>query len=184
MHNIYFISDMHFHHNNIIDFANRPFFSVEEMNIKMIENWNSVVKNDDIVYHLGDFSMKSNKEEVNKILNQLNGNIILVKGNHDKVGQYRYIEADIVDNDTGNTIPLVMFHYPIQSWNKQFHGSIHVHGHEHSKDQKSGMYDDKKRIFNCCVEAIEYTPISLKKILEHFGIIGYNNYSLKIKNSF
>lgn len=184
MHNIYFISDMHFHHNNIIDFANRPFLSVEEMNMKMIENWNNVVQKDDIVYHLGDFSMKSNKEEVNKILNQLNGNITLVKGNHDKVGQYRYIEADIVDNDTGNTIPLVMFHYPIQSWNKQFHGSIHVHGHDHSKDQKSGMYDDKKRIFNCCVEAIEYTPISLKKILEHFGIIGYNNYSLKIKNSF
>ena len=45
------------------------------------------------------------------------------------------------------------------------------------------IYNDKKRIFNCCVEAIEYTPISLKKILEHFEIIGYNNYSLKIKNS-
>lgn len=182
MPNIYFISDMHFHHENIIDFANRPFFSVDEMNKKMIENWNSVVQNDDTVYHLGDFSMKSNKEEVNKILKQLNGTKILIKGNHDKVGQYRYIEADIVDNDTGNIIPLIMFHYPIQSWNKQFHGSIHIHGHDHSK--KQAIYNDSKRIFNCCVEAIKYTPISLNKILEHFGIIGYTNYSLKIKNSF
>ena len=182
MPNIYFISDMHFYHKNIIEFVDRPFSSIEDMNNKMIENWNSVVKNDDTIYHLGDFSMKGNKEDVKDLISKLNGNIVFIKGNHDKFGQYRYIEADIVDNDTGNIIPLVMFHYPIQSWNKQFYGSIHIHGHIHAKNQE--IYNDKKRIFNCCVEAIEYTPISLNKILAHFEIIGYTNYSLKIKNSF
>lgn len=82
MNNIFFTSDTHFCHKNIINFCNRPFGSVEEMNEKLIENWNKVVTNRDIIYHLGDFCF-GGSAEWHTILGRLNGRITLIKGNHD-----------------------------------------------------------------------------------------------------
>jgi len=76
---IYFTSDTHFDHENIIKYCNRPFKDVNHMNESMIENWNNTVNDTDTVMHLGDFSFKSDK-----FINRLNGNITLIKGNHDK----------------------------------------------------------------------------------------------------
>lgn len=80
----YYISDLHFDHTNVIKFDNRPFNSVEEMNSALIHNWNSVVKKSDIVYVLGDFCF-GNTERTNELFNQLNGKIILIRGNHDRI---------------------------------------------------------------------------------------------------
>lgn len=79
---IFFTSDTHFGHANIIQYCNRPFTSIEDMNEAMIQKWNAVVGPGDTVYHLGDFSMGP-KENVN-LRKRLNGKVILVKGNHDK----------------------------------------------------------------------------------------------------
>ena len=68
---VYLISDTHFGHKNIISYCNRPFSSVEEMDKTLIKNWNSVVKKEDTVYHLGDFAF-GNKEFTQKIIKQLN----------------------------------------------------------------------------------------------------------------
>ena len=76
------ISDTHWHHKNIIEYCNRPFSSVEEMDNTMIKKWNSVVGKDDIVWHLGDFAMGT-KEQITQIVEQLNGRIYLILGNHD-----------------------------------------------------------------------------------------------------
>lgn len=79
---IYFISDTHFNHSNIIEYCNRPFNDIKEMNDTLINNWNSVVKKDDIVYHLGDFAL-ADEEKLKELYSKLNGTIILIRGNHD-----------------------------------------------------------------------------------------------------
>ena len=75
---IYFISDTHFCHSNIIKYCDRPFKDVKEMNETIINNWNNIVTNEDIVYHLGDFCL-STDDEIKNIFNRLNGTIILIR---------------------------------------------------------------------------------------------------------
>jgi calcineurin-like phosphoesterase family protein len=79
-------SDLHFSHNNIIKYCNRPFQSIEHMNSILTSNWNSKVSPDDTVYVVGDFFM-GNKEDWPSHRAKLNGKIILVMGNHDTKGK-------------------------------------------------------------------------------------------------
>ena len=79
---IFFTSDTHFTHNNIIKFCNRPFKDVEEMNQTLVDNWNKVVGPTDIIYHLGDFCF-AGSAEWHSIIGQLNGRIHLILGNHE-----------------------------------------------------------------------------------------------------
>ena len=80
--NVYLTSDTHFNHGNIIKFCKRPFKDAEEMNQMLIENWNKKVPKDGIVFHLGDFAW-GGYEAWKNIREQLNGEIILIKGNHE-----------------------------------------------------------------------------------------------------
>lgn len=79
---IYFVSYTHFNHKNIIDYCNRPFNSVDEMNNVLIQNWNATVSNNDIIYHLGDFAL-GRKDTIMEITSNLNGKKYLIRGNHD-----------------------------------------------------------------------------------------------------
>ena len=81
--NIFFTSDTHFYHENIINFCNRPFENVNEMNEKLIIEWNNIVPKDGLVFHLGDFAW-GGYEKWKNVIEQLNGNIILIEGNHDR----------------------------------------------------------------------------------------------------
>lgn len=78
---LWFTSDTHFYHTNIIQYCNRPYSSVEEMNEALVTNWNEVVAPTDTVYHLGDFSLAARPVEL--FTPRLNGTKILVPGNHD-----------------------------------------------------------------------------------------------------
>jgi calcineurin-like phosphoesterase family protein len=80
---IFFTSDTHFGHHNIIKYCGRPFKDANDMNESFIRNWNSVVGVDDDVYHLGDVSFMSKQQTIN-IIKKLNGRIYLVSGNHDR----------------------------------------------------------------------------------------------------
>ena len=123
----YFISDLHINHAKIIEYDARPFADVEEMNRVLIENWNNVVNEDDIVFHLGDFSVGGAVEWTN-LLDQLHGRIFLILGNHDnhslKDRRFSILFDEIVpykeitDNTNGKNYNLVLSHYPIFSWNK------------------------------------------------------------------
>lgn len=79
---IFLTSDTHFSHKNIIRYCNRPYADVSYMNQGMIDAWNSVVNDGDIVYHLGDFSM--HEKSVKHYLDRLYGIKVLIRGNHDE----------------------------------------------------------------------------------------------------
>ena len=145
----FFTSDNHFFHRNILKFqekaGTRQGATAEEMNELMIEKWNSQVQMHDTIYCLGDFSFRKSKDTV-EILKRLKGRIHLIKGNHDmwlddttreyleSVDEYKEISI------AGNHI--LMFHYPIQEWNKMHHGSFHLFGHVHGKIQTAGRSMD------------------------------------------
>ena len=77
--NVWFTSDCHLDHENILKYCDRPFVNVKEMNELIIKNFNDVVKDTDVVYFLGDFAFKNHEEH----LSRLNGIIVFVLGNHD-----------------------------------------------------------------------------------------------------
>lgn len=81
--NIFFSSDSHFWHENILKFCHRPFKDVDEMNRALIDNWNKKANDDSIIFHLGDFAW-GGYEKWKEIREQLKGHIVLIKGNHDE----------------------------------------------------------------------------------------------------
>ena len=145
----FFISDLHLFHKNILQY--RPFNDIDEMHQNIIEQWNQKVsKKGSVIYHLGDLSFKKgNQDELYEILNQLNGNIICLRGNHDHQKMWnrhtrennQYDGKLLYENFEFDYSPyreikvnhqlIVLCHYPIASWNKQNYGSWHLHGHSH-----------------------------------------------------
>ena len=84
MSKIFFTGDLHFGHENVIAFDNRPFASVEEMDAELIRRWNNKVEKGDLVYVLGDLIWKTRNDDAPTLIKSLNGQIILIKGNHDR----------------------------------------------------------------------------------------------------
>jgi calcineurin-like phosphoesterase family protein len=135
---IWFTADTHFNHDNILRYCNRPFDTVEEMDEKIISNWNSIVSEDDTIYHLGDFCFGN----TNKYLSRLRGNIIRLKGSHDKDIQQPYmivIEPEGLKDEYGNQRTIVLCHYALRVWEKSHYASYHLFGHSHGKLPPMGL---------------------------------------------
>lgn len=155
---IWIISDTHYHHRNVIKYTGRPFDSIKEMDEALIANWNKVVKNTDWVYHLGDFAL-CGREEIGNLLSQLNGNKILVKGNHDGGSAQKYLDAGfklVYENPVILDGFYILSHEPIFLSADMPYANIHGHIHQHKMDDL--------RYFNASVEHINYTPILFEKI--------------------
>lgn len=171
---IYFTSDLHLGHENIIRSTNRPFGSVQEMNEVLITNYNSVVTDRDTVYILGDLSFRMNMEEANKKFARLRGQKYLIIGNHDKYEQYTpNLFKEMCDYKciTDNGLRIALMHYPLLEWFKQRHGSLMLHGHIHS----TGEYNEENRKngirrYDVGVDANHYYPVSLEQIKTFFNI--------------
>lgn len=179
--NVFFISDTHFEHKKVIEYDKRPFRDTIEMRETIINNWNSKVGYDDIVYFLGDFSF-GGVQITTEILYRLNGIIYVVLGNHDSYKQlkkterferiHEYGTEIYVKDDDANVNPrdngyqmIILCHYPILVWNKHHKGSWMVHGHTHGSLQKSernGLYTRKVIDVGCNI--IDYVPLSYKEI--------------------
>jgi calcineurin-like phosphoesterase family protein len=163
---IYFTSDQHFCHYNIIKYANRPFSSVREMNDTMASRWNSVVNEDDTVYMLGDWAMAGQYPGVfESYLRMLKGNIVTILGNHDgskTKNALKRMGKEIVTAKrftiTIDGYSIIMTHKPIPAQNLS---KIYLHGHIHSTERGHNPY--------CvCVEAWDYGPVSIDTIVQMF----------------
>jgi len=130
---LFFTSDTHFFHYNIIKYCDRPFATVLEMNQTLIDEWNAVVSPDDTIFHLGDFSMCP-KSSVVEILSQLNGHKHLITGNHD--GQ-RVESVDLWESVCRTMtlqiedISIQLNHYP--NFDKFTDWDIFLYGHVHNR---------------------------------------------------
>ena len=167
---IYFTSDNHFFHSNIIKYCNRPFANVEEMNSEMIKRWNERVDNNDTVFHLGDFGLiKSGeapdaiKDTFDFVRKQLNGNIIFIRGNHDNQNKNRSIIESIVIEHGGKRIFLT--HNP-RFAKEEFLFNFAGHVHEKWQFQKLGK---KSVIVNLSVEKWDYRPVEINEIWQAYA---------------
>ena len=174
---VWFTSDPHFNHVNIIKYCKRPFDNVEDMNQVLIDNWNMVVDHDDLIICCGDFSLGSSKDAIN-VLKKLNGHKLLIRGNHEKSvlnsreamdffdgGVYDLLEVTILDEEVSDGFQdIILCHYPMVVWDKSHRGSWQLFGHVH------GMLDGDKRLspnqIDIGVDSNGFRPLSYQEIKE------------------
>lgn len=165
---VFFISDTHFNHANIMKYCDREFKSVEEMNKTIIKNWNATVKNSDVVYFLGDFCL-GGVEQIEFFAKQLNGRKRMVCGNHDRSPSL-YLAAGF-EEVSRNTIIVDEFfiasHKPVFLNPKIPY--VNIHGHIHNTTQILLNDEGKNLYFNVSVEMINYTPINFELIKEYYS---------------
>lgn len=172
MSKIWVTSDPHFNHQNILKYepVTRPFETVEEMNKALISNWNNVVDKDDIVYVCGDLCM-GQIEDARKCVRQLNGRIILVRGNHDtanRIALYKELGIEVKDIEylSYKGRFFILCHFPIA--NEEFikmvrkdnSEVVNLYGHIHSNAPK-GYVDGT---YHVGVDTNDLTPVSLDQI--------------------
>ena len=173
----YYISDLHIGHSKAIEFDNRPFQNLDEMEKVIIDNWNNTVKKGDKVYILGDMFWKN--EGAVEILSKLKGQKHLVLGNHDRVNaemRKHFVYVKDYDEIKDNGRSVVLCHYPIAHWRNADYGTIHLYGHIH-QGRDNRPFEEyvvlmKQRgisyeCYNvgCMMPYMNYTPRTLDEII-------------------
>lgn len=193
---LYFTSDLHFFHANVIKHDSRPFKDVDEMNQTLIDNWNQTIKQDDTVFYLGDLSW-SGLQKTKEITDQLNGKIHFILGNHDnykvisKLNRFESIsglldiyvkDEDVNDKKMGPWQHLVLCHYPIVGWNRQHYGSWHLFGHTHHWFYKGESEINKELYKRKCLDmgtnGWGYYPVSYNQVKKEMStkVIGTSHH--------
>lgn len=179
---IRYISDTHFGHKNCLTYDNRPWKDITTADEEMVHLWNEHVGDDDIVYHLGDFVWGGYKDW-ERILEQLNGQIYIVKGNHDKETtidnickhcdhvHYAGEQTTIDDGDR----KVVLNHCPIITYPNAHNGWYHLYGHVHSgmvynatlyqQRTMEDLFLKKFNMYNVGAMLIGYYPRTLDEII-------------------
>lgn len=172
---VFFTSDTHFGHSNIIKYCQRPFNSAEHMDEVLISNWNEVVSPQDIVFHLGDFCFGSDKEWI-KILQRLNGTKYLILGNHDlkKIANSSQIQDYFADINMQMRVvvdkqKMLLNHYPFLCFEGGYQNVWQLFGHVHSSKHSTGL--DKERLvhlfptqYDVGVDNNNYRPVSFAQV--------------------
>ena len=173
--NLFFTSDTHFWHSNIIKYCNRPFMDIEEMNEEIIKRWNDKIENDDLVFHLGDFAF-CGPSQYKTLLERLNGKITLVLGKYD----WRNIKEGYMSKFNGiyqqlrikvDDQRIYLNHFPFLCYEGSWRGVWQLFGHVHSGPYNNGGGLDDPRLkmllpgqYDVGVDNNNFTPISYKEL--------------------
>lgn len=177
---LYFSSDSHFGHFNICKYCHRPFESRSQMDSDLIVNWNSVVPEDGVVVHCGDFMLphKTSDKEYKKIWDKLNfKTLVLCRGNHDRIdcGTYVYDDKTVFVVDIAKIevegIDIMASHYPMLAYPADYQ----VFGHIHTLSDGTcygidGDVNDRlrKTQYDVGVDQNNYTPVSYWQLVDIF----------------
>lgn len=193
--NIFFTSDLHFKHENILIYSSRPFETIGHMDCIFISNWNTVVNENDIVFILGDF-IRGAKSEWKQILGLLNGKKYLILGNHDREKDIPtelfevvsdILKVSIKDSNTDDKYhTFILSHRPLLTWEgRETRNVKHLFGHLHtiSKNGIPVSHNNQEadldiisqikptQMYDVGVDNNDYYPVSFEKIQKYFNLI-------------
>lgn len=177
---IWFTSDLHFGHRNVLKFCDRPWNDEKEMGNGLIENWNNTVGDNDIVFILGDVFWFNDSHSIKKVLSKLKGkNIYIIPGNHDDFKSYHRVDDDRINlcedvvvtwiTREGKKLQEIwLSHYPMMTWPHRENGAYQFFGHIHSKpDKNEGVDQDLPLHWNQLdvgCDYWDYKPVSLETL--------------------
>ena len=188
---IWFTSDLHFFHDRILEFhpKRKELFGedIEKAKEKMILLWNSRVNKKDTVYILGDLSF-GDVEQKRKLFQRLNGNKVLILGNHDKIPDYLKCYFNHITqiknitfkkslyNFLHRDLEVIMCHFPLLTWEHMEKNSVMIHGHCHGKIDKINKDAKVLRVdVGLDSEFANYDLVSLEKLANYFKKIEDDN---------
>jgi len=164
---VFVTSNQQFGRKGAIKAYKRPFIDVEDMDLQMVNVWNSVVGKDDIVYVLGNFAWDPETLEV--IVKSLNGNIVVISGEYDKAAQdvaeimgivdIDYLYNAIEEHPEANS---VLSYWPLNEWPGKKKGAYSIIGYP-STAYKT---DHKNRVINCSCDLWDFKPVEVMRIVE------------------
>jgi len=182
---IWVTADTHFGHGNIIKHCDRPFGSVDEMDLEMMSRWNERVKPGDQIWHLGDV-LWSRKQDLGPLFSRLNGDKALLLGNHDQAKAFRawggvWAVGPYLMTYKGRSI--WMDHYPpSRATSTPLEGSVVLAGHQHNSlpwqarfGHRGNQFDARKMTFSpwftspwidVGVDAWDYAPVKLDDLIQ------------------
>jgi calcineurin-like phosphoesterase family protein len=183
----WFTADHHFGHKNIIKYCNRPFSDVEEMDKQLIGEWNDVVKDGDVVWHLGDFTLY-HMADLESYAGQLNGSMNILPGNHDwrwmqyvptnRRQEYQLCTMASYSRLATLVSPIVripqkdssiiLCHYAMRVWHKSHFNSYQLYGHSHGMLKPVGKQMDVG-VDNIYKLYGKYRPISITEVVNHMS---------------
>lgn len=176
---IYWTSDSHFGHANIIKYCKRPFKDVIENDQELIRRWNEKIPEDGIVFHLGDVGF-ADSNYMNEILEQLNGKIYLVIGNHDwrrivKEQSWRFEDMTQQINMKIGDQHIILNHYPLLCFSGSYrteNPTWQLFGHVHTSPyDQSGLDNSRMNMlfptqYDVGVDNNDFTPVSFNEVKE------------------
>lgn len=182
---VFLTSDLHFGHKNILDFCKRPFADIKEMSEKLIENWNSVVGEDDIVLDTGDVLWFDGRHDAKRVLEKLNGKHYIIQGNHDRKQTFELCnptKISVLESEAQvwiegldcekKVVELFLSHCPMMTWPHRGYGVPNFFGHIHTKEGIENMDSDLPLWplqYDIGVDNNNYRPIELIETLRKIG---------------
>lgn len=161
----FFISDTHFGHENILKYDNRPFDTIEDHDIVLFKNINTVLQPGDTLWHLGDVAWNQRSYDWFFAHLKEDINIRLIRGNHDNRGSLPWLVPVDVAEIKVNNHRFFLSHYPHLSWPNRYHGALHLFGHVHGNLQGVG------RSMDVSANMIGYKPISADEVIKKLSTI-------------